>query len=62
MISIGIPTYNQADTLDATIESFLNQSLKPLEIVVSENWCTDNTHEILKKFEGKIKVVRPYIV
>jgi len=59
MISIGIPTYNQADTLGATIESFLNQSVKPLEIVVSENWCTDHTQKVLNKFEGKIKVVRP---
>ena len=59
MISIGIPTYNQADTLGATIESFINQSVKPLEIVVSENWCTDHTQEVLKDFEGKIKVVRP---
>ena len=59
MISIGIPTYNQADTLCTTIESFLNQSVKPLEIVVSENWCTDHTQEVLKEFEGKIKVVRP---
>ncbi len=59
MISIGIPTYNQADTLGATIDSFLNQSLEPLEIVVSENWCTDHTQDVLKKYEGKVKVVRP---
>ena len=59
MISIGIPTYNQADTLGATIESFLNQSIKPLEIVVSQNWCTDHTEDVLKNFEGKIKVISP---
>jgi len=59
MISIGIPTYNQAETLGATIESFLNQSVEPLEIVVSENWCTDHTQDLLKKYEGKIKIVRP---
>lgn len=59
MISIGIPTYNQAETLGATIESFLNQSVDPLEIVVSENWCTDHTQDVLKNYEGMIKVVRP---
>ena len=59
MISIGIPTYNQANTLGATIESFLHQSIAPLEIVVSENWCTDHTQDVLNKFEGKIKIVRP---
>ena len=59
MISIGIPTYNQADTLGETIESFINQTLAPLEIVVSDNWCTDNTQEILKRYKGMIKVVKP---
>jgi len=59
MISIGIPTYNQADYLGLTIESLLKQTVRPLEIVVSDNWCTDHTGQVLDSYKEYIKVVKP---
>jgi len=58
-LSIGIPTFNQGDTIEETILSILNQTEPVYEIVVSENHCTDNTNEILDKYKDKIKIVRP---
>jgi glycosyltransferase involved in cell wall biosynthesis len=58
-LSIGIPTYNQGNTIEETINSILNQTDAVYEIVVSNNHCTDNTAEVLAKFGDKIKVVVP---
>lgn len=58
-ISIGIPTYNQGKYIEETILSCLNQTIKPYEIVVSNNHCTDETDSILEKYKNKIKIVRP---
>ena len=59
LISVGIPTYNQGSFLRATLDSLLLQTCTPLEIVVSNNHSTDNTTEILKEYEGKIRIIHP---
>jgi glycosyltransferase involved in cell wall biosynthesis len=58
-LSVGIPTFNQADFLEQTIESLLNQTRPPHEIVVSDHFSTDRTPEILRKYAGRIKEVKP---
>ncbi|MFI3223235.1 MAG: glycosyltransferase [Methylococcaceae bacterium] len=58
-MSVGVPTYNQGDYIRATLDSLLKQTLAPLEIVVCNNHSTDNTAEILKDYEGKVRVIQP---
>ena len=58
-LSVGIPTYNQGEYLGECIQSLLDQTVQPLEIVVSNNHCTDCTDEVLEKFRGRIRVIRP---
>ena len=58
-VSIGIPTYNQAEYLEETILSVLNQTVPAYEIVVSNNHSTDDTEKILEKYSDVIRVVRP---
>ena len=60
-LSIAIPVYNQADTIQATTESALKaiEGQKNVEIVVSENFSTDSTHEIVSIYSNKIKIVNP---
>lgn len=58
-LSIGIPTYNQAEYLEACIESFLIQTYPVYEIVISNNHSTDETNRILGKFGDRIKVIQP---
>jgi glycosyltransferase involved in cell wall biosynthesis len=57
--SVGIPTFNQADFLEHTIESLLRQTRPPDEIVVSDHFSTDRTPEILRKYAGRIIEVKP---
>lgn len=59
LISIGIPAYNQGSYLKKTIESLLNQSIKPLEIVVSDNHSTDETSSVASEFGDKIRLIKP---
>jgi glycosyltransferase involved in cell wall biosynthesis len=58
-LSVGIPTYNQAEYLEETILSLLNQTRPPDEIVVSDHYSTDRTPEVLAKFAGRLRVVQP---
>ncbi|HWJ35762.1 MAG TPA: glycosyltransferase family 2 protein [Steroidobacteraceae bacterium] len=58
-LSVGIPTFNQADFLEQTIESLLNQTYPPHEIVISDHFSTDRTPEIIRKYSGRVRGVQP---
>lgn len=47
-ISVIIPTFNSQKTIQNTLESVLNQSKKPFEIIVSDNLSTDDTIKIVR--------------
>lgn len=52
-ISIIIPTYNNAKYLVRCIDSILNQTYKNIEIIIVDDGSTDNTKDILKKYDYK---------
>lgn len=56
-ISIVIPTYNRAVYLDQCIQAALLQTVT-CEIVVCDHGSTDNTPEIARKYDGRIKYIR----
>ncbi len=56
-VSICIPTYNQAQYLDKAIYSAANQTVKPFEIIVSNDASTDKTLDILNAIKKDI----PYL-
>ncbi len=58
-LSVGIPVYNQAATIEETIRSLLNQSVQPFEIVIAENHSNDGTAEIAARYRDRIRIVRP---
>ncbi|MHB0755262.1 glycosyltransferase family 2 protein [Polaribacter sp. M15] len=58
-ISIGIPVYNQVNTIASTIESVLGQTNSPFEIVISENHSTDGTREVVEKYSDQVRIVSP---
>jgi glycosyltransferase involved in cell wall biosynthesis len=58
-LSVGIPVYNQVDTIAETIESLLKQDRLVAEIVVSENHSTDGTREVVERYRGRVRIVRP---
>ncbi len=58
-LSVGVPAYNQGPFLRETLDSLLAQDEAPHEVVVSENHSTDETPEVLREYEGRVRVVRP---
>jgi len=49
-VSICIPTYNNADYINETLNSLLNQSCHNVEIIISNNASTDNTDQIVNEY------------
>lgn len=52
-ISIMVPVYNTDKYLDKCLSSIINQSLNEIEIICVNDGSTDNSLEILEKFQRK---------
>ena len=50
-ISIVIPVYNRADIVRATLDSVVAQTHRPLQVVLVDNYSTDNTLQVLETFK-----------
>jgi glycosyltransferase involved in cell wall biosynthesis len=57
-ISVIIPAYNCAATIQATLDSVLNQTHHPDEILVMDDGSTDETPSILESYKSRIRVFR----
>lgn len=58
LVSIVIPTYNQAQYLSEAIESALAQTYRPLEVIVVDDGSTDETPFLLKAYAGQVISLR----
>ena len=56
--SIIIPNYNQGNYLKKNLETITAQSFKNYEVIVIDNFSTDTTLNVIKKFKKKIKFYR----
>lgn len=56
-ISVIIPTYNRASSVNKAIESVLVQSYQDYEIIVVDDGSTDETRDILKPFRERIRYI-----
>jgi len=55
-ISLYIAAYNAEKTIEKSINSILQQTLKPKEIIIINDCSTDKTLKLLKKF-NQIKII-----
>ncbi len=60
LVSVVIPTYNRRELLKETIQSVLDQSYTPIEIIVIDDGSTDGTTEALADLAsaGRIRYLR----
>ena len=58
-VSVIIPTYNRDNYLYSAVKSVLNQTFEDFEIIVVDDASTDNTKQIIDKFDDKrIRYIR----
>ena len=57
-ISVIIPTFNRLDLLKRAIDSVLNQSIKPYDIIVVDDGSTDGTSEMIQHKYKSINLIQ----
>ncbi|HEY4687614.1 MAG TPA: glycosyltransferase family A protein [Candidatus Subteraquimicrobiales bacterium] len=57
-ISVLVPTYNRARKMARAVDSVLNQTRRPFEVIVVDDGSTDKTPLLLTKYNGAVKVIR----
>ena len=56
-ISVVIPTLNRINTLQRALDSVINQTYKPAEIIVVDNGSSDGTLKFLREQHPKITIL-----
>ncbi len=54
LVSVIIPTYNSASTLEACLKSINAQTYKNVEVIVVDKFSNDGTRDIAKKYTKKV--------
>jgi glycosyltransferase involved in cell wall biosynthesis len=60
-LSIGMPIYNGAETIADSLDSLLAQTFTDFELIVSDNASTDNSVEIVQRYQrqdARIRLIR----
>lgn len=58
LVSLVTPTYNQAEYLEATIESVLAQGYPALDYHVIDDGSSDATAQVLERYRGRLRITR----
>jgi len=61
LVTVIIPTYNSANTVEQSIESVINQTMPDFELIIVDDGSRDKTFEIISeiaKKDSRIKVLK----
>lgn len=58
LVTVGIINYNYEKYLDQCINSVLNQNYKNIDIIVIDDFSTDESKNIIKKYENNFENIR----
>lgn len=53
-VSVIIPAYNAEKTIEACLDSIMNQTYRNYEVIVVDDSSVDNTSTIIKKYPVKL--------
>lgn len=59
-ISVIIPVYNEDNTITKVIEKILNQELPIYEIIIVDDFSSDNSAQIINQLSKRYKIIKPY--
>jgi glycosyltransferase involved in cell wall biosynthesis len=57
LVSIIVPAFNAGPWIAEALESALNQTHRPIEVIVAENRSTDDTLAIVSRFGRSVRIV-----
>ena len=58
LVSVLIANYNNAKYLTKCIDSVLSQNYERVEVIIIDDKSTDNSLDVIKKYQKKIKVIK----
>ncbi len=58
LVTIGMPVFNGATTIETALDSLLGQSFGDFEIILSDNASTDGTIDILSEYQRSDRRIR----
>jgi len=60
LVSIVIPCHNEEETVVECVESFLKQDYPHIEVIIVDDYSTDNTYKIIERYKNinNIKIIR----
>ena len=59
-ILIIIPIFNEANHLDKCLRSFINQTIKPTNLILVNDGSTDDSKKIINKYSKKFSWIYGY--
>ena len=54
LVSICIPLYNNASTIEETVRSVISQTYRPLELVIVDDNSTDNSYDVVNSILAEL--------
>ena len=53
LVSVIMPTYNQADFISLAIDSVLNQTIQDFELIIIDNFSNDGTEKVISSYNDE---------